>query len=249
MDCFGCHQSDAFLAECQDRNIVVVFGLLKRHFASFSFAKLPSEQSNKVIKMMGAWYQATAPHQVIAAWLTMRLVPYRGRAKVHARGARKGDPCLRMDIPPPTTGTIRRSTTTGTVGPVDRVSALRRTRKRTRKAKGPRAEARRTVWTRWLEANQIPKRVNSRSSINKLLPDIMNIARLRTNGTRIGSVLKGIQYLDQRHSASISVIVVSDFRTYFPQNPQSARTIHSIGIIERDMGLSSNVHLAHYETS
>jgi hypothetical protein len=42
------------------------------------FHELKSDQSNKVMKMMGAWYQATAPHQAIATWLSMGLIPFRG---------------------------------------------------------------------------------------------------------------------------------------------------------------------------
>jgi hypothetical protein len=32
------------------------------------FDILPSTQSNKVVKMMGIWYRATAPHQVVSVW-------------------------------------------------------------------------------------------------------------------------------------------------------------------------------------
>jgi hypothetical protein len=95
MDGLGCHHTDRFLEECQDRNIYVIFlaphssdqcqpldlvtfALLKRYFSQFTFDRLPSAQSNKIIKMMGAWYQATAPHQVISAWLSMGVVPFRG---------------------------------------------------------------------------------------------------------------------------------------------------------------------------
>jgi hypothetical protein len=85
MDGLWCHHDDKFLTERDARNIYVIFlaphsrnqcqaldlvtfALLKRHFSQFTFNYLPTEQSNKVIKMMGAWYQATVPHQVISAW-------------------------------------------------------------------------------------------------------------------------------------------------------------------------------------
>jgi hypothetical protein len=95
LDGLGCHHNHEFLEECEERNIyvlflvphssdqcqpldLVTFSLLKRYFTQFAFDSLPTAQSNKIIKMMGAWYQATAPHQVISAWLSMGVVPYRG---------------------------------------------------------------------------------------------------------------------------------------------------------------------------
>jgi hypothetical protein len=93
----GCssHHPVEFFDECKHRNIyilflvphnshqcqpldLVTFGLLKRCFVQFTFDLLPSSQSNKVIKMIGAWYQETARHQIIAPWLSMGLVPFRG---------------------------------------------------------------------------------------------------------------------------------------------------------------------------
>jgi hypothetical protein len=93
----GCssHHPIEFLEECERRNIYVIFlvphssdqtqpldlvpfGIFKRYFNQSTFNALTSAQSNKVIRMMGAWYQATAPHQVIAAWLSAGLVPFRG---------------------------------------------------------------------------------------------------------------------------------------------------------------------------
>jgi hypothetical protein len=91
----GSHHSDAFLAECEDRNIYVIFlvphssdqcqpldlitfALLKRYFRAFSFDQFETKQTNKVVKMMGAWYQATAPHQVVSAWTSMGIVPVLG---------------------------------------------------------------------------------------------------------------------------------------------------------------------------
>jgi hypothetical protein len=43
-----------------------------------SFDQFQSNQTNKVVKMMGAWYEATALHQVVAAWTSMGIVPILG---------------------------------------------------------------------------------------------------------------------------------------------------------------------------
>jgi hypothetical protein len=94
-DGYSSHHPVEFLDECEHRNTYILFliphstdqcqpldlvtvSLLKRYFAQFTFDLLPSSQSNKVIKTMAAWYQATAPHQIVAAWLSMGLVPFRG---------------------------------------------------------------------------------------------------------------------------------------------------------------------------
>jgi hypothetical protein len=93
----GCnsHHPVGFLDECEHRNIyilfliphssdqcqsfdLITFGRLKQYFAQFTFDLLPSSQSNKVIKMMGAWYQATVSHQIVAASLSMGFASFRG---------------------------------------------------------------------------------------------------------------------------------------------------------------------------
>jgi hypothetical protein len=96
LDGLGSHHSPEFLQECEQRNIytlflvphssdqmqpldLVTFLLLKRYFGQYTFDMLPTAQSNKIVKIMGAWYQATAPHQVVSAWISMGLVPFRGK--------------------------------------------------------------------------------------------------------------------------------------------------------------------------
>jgi hypothetical protein len=110
LDGLGSHHSPEFLQECEQRNIytlflvrhssdqtqpldLVRFSLLKRSFGQYTFDILPTAQSNKIVKIMGAWYQATAPHQVVSAWILMGLVPFRGKDGVgffgwieHGRG-------------------------------------------------------------------------------------------------------------------------------------------------------------------
>jgi hypothetical protein len=46
------------------------------------FDSLPSTQSDKTIKMMSAWYQATAPNQTVSNWASMGLIPFRGPNRV-----------------------------------------------------------------------------------------------------------------------------------------------------------------------
>jgi hypothetical protein len=94
----GCssHHPVEFLQACDARNIdvlvlvphssdqcqpldLVTFGLLKRSFGQFTFDAVKSAPSKKVRKTMGAWCQATAPHQIVSAWMSMGLIPYRGR--------------------------------------------------------------------------------------------------------------------------------------------------------------------------
>jgi hypothetical protein len=70
-DSCSSHYSAQFLTECEARNIYVLFlvayssdqgqpldlltfGLLKRHFAGITFHALKSDQSKKVMKMIGA---------------------------------------------------------------------------------------------------------------------------------------------------------------------------------------------------
>jgi hypothetical protein len=96
MDGLGCHHDDMLLTECDARNIYVIFlaphssdqcqpldlvtfALLKRYFSQFIFSYLRTEQSHKMIQIMGAWYQATAPHQVISEWFLMGVIPFRGQ--------------------------------------------------------------------------------------------------------------------------------------------------------------------------
>lgn len=90
MDGLGAHHSETFLSECREHNIkvkflvphssdqtqpldLVTFGILKRSLNRSAINAAITIQANQVIKMMGAWYQATPPHLVIRAFNAMGL--------------------------------------------------------------------------------------------------------------------------------------------------------------------------------
>ena len=54
---------------------LVTFSLFKRYYSRSTFNYLISNQSNQLIKMLGAWYQATPPHQVIIAFMAAGMRP------------------------------------------------------------------------------------------------------------------------------------------------------------------------------
>jgi hypothetical protein len=93
MDGLGAHHTDAFLNKCGEKNIEVIFfvphssdqcqpldlltfALLKRHFSSSSFHRLDNPQSNKVVKMLSAFFNATTPHLNVEAFMRLGLIPY-----------------------------------------------------------------------------------------------------------------------------------------------------------------------------
>ena len=48
-----------------------------------TFDKFASKQSNQVIKMLGAWYQATAPHLIISAFVASGMNPYLSNNQIY----------------------------------------------------------------------------------------------------------------------------------------------------------------------
>jgi hypothetical protein len=66
------HSSD----QCQSLDLVP-FGIMKRFMSGGQFRHLSSKQSNKFVKMRGAWHQATS-HLVVSALAAMRLIPMSG---------------------------------------------------------------------------------------------------------------------------------------------------------------------------
>lgn len=85
MDGLSAHYSHAFLEECKNQNVkvmflvphssdqcqpldLVIFSLLKRFYSRSTFDKTFSKQTQQVIKMLGAWYQSTAPHLIQSAF-------------------------------------------------------------------------------------------------------------------------------------------------------------------------------------
>jgi hypothetical protein len=74
-DGLGAHHPDRFLQRCSERNVEVVppvrtrprpldlmaFALLKHRYSSSKFSRLTSAQSNRVVRILGAWFAASAP--------------------------------------------------------------------------------------------------------------------------------------------------------------------------------------------
>jgi hypothetical protein len=94
IDGLGAHHTESFIEEASNRNItclffvphtsdqcqpldLVTFSLHKRFFSQMRFEHMKTAQSNKVIKILGSWFQATAPHHNVSAFMAMGLMPYR----------------------------------------------------------------------------------------------------------------------------------------------------------------------------
>jgi hypothetical protein len=93
MDGLGFRHTDHFLAECKTRQIDVLFliphasdqiqrldlltfALMKQGFSASKFNRLSNPQSNKVVRMLGAWFGASAPHHNVEAFMNVGLIPY-----------------------------------------------------------------------------------------------------------------------------------------------------------------------------
>jgi hypothetical protein len=93
LDGLGSHHPDEFLQTCGGQDIdvlflvphpsdqpqpldVLTFTLMKRHFSSSSFSRLENPQSNRLVRILGAWSESNAPHHNIEAFLMIWLVPF-----------------------------------------------------------------------------------------------------------------------------------------------------------------------------
>ena len=93
LDGFKCHHSEKFILECNDRNIytlflvphssdqyqpldLVTFGVMKKNYPKMSFRRFETKQSNQIVKILGSWYQSTAPHLVIGAFIASGMKQY-----------------------------------------------------------------------------------------------------------------------------------------------------------------------------
>jgi hypothetical protein len=61
---------------------LVAFAILKRKFTNTRFDKLGNPQSKKIVRMMAAFYQASAPHQNAMAFENLGLIPFMGADKL-----------------------------------------------------------------------------------------------------------------------------------------------------------------------
>jgi hypothetical protein len=92
MDGPGAHHTDQFMQDCRDRNIDVVFlvahscdqtqpldlitfALLKQRYSASRFGRLAAPQSNKLVRILAAWFAASAPHYNVEAFMNAGLIP------------------------------------------------------------------------------------------------------------------------------------------------------------------------------
>lgn len=92
MDGLGAHHTDKFLADCTARNVKVIFlvphasdqiqpldlltfAVMKQRFSASKFERLSNPQSNKIVRILGAWFAASVPHYNVEAFMSMGLIP------------------------------------------------------------------------------------------------------------------------------------------------------------------------------
>jgi hypothetical protein len=88
-----------FVTEAIDRNIypiflvphssdqyqpldLITYGLMKRFMSAGQLISLRSRQCQKLVRLLGAWHQATSPQQVVSAFVAMGFVPFLGEDNV-----------------------------------------------------------------------------------------------------------------------------------------------------------------------
>jgi hypothetical protein len=93
LDGLGSHHTDEFLQTCAGQNIevlfliphssdetqlldVLTFALMKRHFSGSRFGRLENPQSNRLVRIPGAWSESSAAYHNIEAFLRIGLVPF-----------------------------------------------------------------------------------------------------------------------------------------------------------------------------
>jgi hypothetical protein len=93
LDGLDSHHTDEFLQTCAGQDIdvlflvshssdqtqpldVLTFTLMKKHLSDSRFSRLENPQSNRLIRILGAWSESSAPHHNIEAFLRIGLVPF-----------------------------------------------------------------------------------------------------------------------------------------------------------------------------
>ena len=54
---------------------LLTFALMKQRFSASKFDRLSNPQSNKIVRILGAWYAASVPHHNVEAFMSMGLIP------------------------------------------------------------------------------------------------------------------------------------------------------------------------------
>jgi hypothetical protein len=92
LDGLGSHHTAKFLSECETRKIEILpliphasdqiqpldlltFAMMKQTFSASKFNQLANPQSNKIVRMLGAWFAASAPHHNVEAFMSVGLIP------------------------------------------------------------------------------------------------------------------------------------------------------------------------------
>jgi hypothetical protein len=92
LDGLGAHNTERFHRACQVRGVdvillvphasdqtqpldLVTFATLKLRYSASKFTRLTSDQSNKVVRILGAWFAASAPHHNVEAFMNADLIP------------------------------------------------------------------------------------------------------------------------------------------------------------------------------
>jgi hypothetical protein len=105
LDALGSHHTDAFMAGCAERNVDVVFlvspssdqtqpldlltfAVLKQRFSASKFGRLATAQSNKIVRILGAWSASSVPHSNVEAFMSVGLMSEE----------RNGDLCLTVTM-------------------------------------------------------------------------------------------------------------------------------------------------------
>jgi hypothetical protein len=55
---------------------LLTFALMKQGFSASKFNRLVNRQSNKAVRMLGAWFGARALHHNVKAFMNVGLIPY-----------------------------------------------------------------------------------------------------------------------------------------------------------------------------
>jgi hypothetical protein len=86
------HHSEKPLAECSTRDLKVIFMiphasdqtqsldlltfvLMKQRFSASKFGRLENPQSKKVVRILGVWFAAIAPHHNVETFMNLGLIP------------------------------------------------------------------------------------------------------------------------------------------------------------------------------
>jgi hypothetical protein len=124
LDSPGSHHTDEFLRTCAGQDIdilflvphssdqaqpldVLTFALRKRHFSGSSLSPSENPQSNRLVRILGAWSESSAPHYNIEAFLRIGLVPFEEPLRFgeyYLRAQREAARCARPGLDPPTAG-------------------------------------------------------------------------------------------------------------------------------------------------